>query len=221
MAQTAKISIVSWWIFALMSLFLWYRNLSYDRSVSIYFFILSLIQLIEYGVYSGGDPQQAGTALYIILWLQCLVLAIGVFVFIKSYDDIYQTTTKNIIKTISSWYLIIYSAVFLIALVSMFASNNSYSINIRDDGNIEWMSNGSEILGNWNWLYIIGMIVPFILLFGFFGWADIGIACIILYIILSALYVGYFYNPYEFNSMWCYYALIIVFLVWIFGMFSG
>ena len=75
-------------ILALMSLFLWYRNQRYDRALSVFIFTLAMVQLIEYGIHSGADPEQSGRALFITLWLQCLVLAIGVYIFINDNKDL-------------------------------------------------------------------------------------------------------------------------------------
>jgi len=113
MSWNAKSSIVSWWILALMSLFLWYRNEKYDRALSVFIFTIGLVQLIEYGIHSGTDPTQSGRALFIILWLQCLVLAIGVFIFIKSSTDPDNPSiTENVVNIIAGWNLFLFAIIF-------------------------------------------------------------------------------------------------------------
>jgi hypothetical protein len=74
-----------------------------------------------------------------------------------------------------------------------------------------------SLLGNWGWLYLIGIFVPLILIFGYYMWADLGIAILILYGILSAAYVLVNYQPNAFSSMWCYLTVGFAFLAWVLG----
>lgn len=218
MCYTAKASIISWWILALMSLFLWYRNEKYDRALSVFIFTLGLVQLIEYGIHSGTDPNQSGRALFITLWLQCLVLAIGVFLFINgSVDTDNPTLTENIVHVISGWNLFLFAIVFVVALVLSFTSESTFSGAPGKSGHIEWYMNGGPLLGNWGWLYIVGVFVPLILIFGYYMWADIGIAILIMYGILSAAYVLSNYPTNAFSSMWCYLSVGFAFLAFFLG----
>jgi hypothetical protein len=218
MCYTAKASITSWWILALMSLFLWYRNEKYDRALSIFVFTLGLLQLIEYGIHSGSDPHQSGRALFITLWLQCLVLAIGVFIFIDGVKDTNNPTmTENIVHTIAGWNLFLFAIIFVVALILSFTSGNTFSGAPGSSGHIEWYMNDGPLLGKWGWLYIIGIFVPLILIFAYYMWADIGIALLILYGALSASYVLVNYPPNAFSSMWCYLSVIFALLAWTVG----
>jgi hypothetical protein len=218
MCYTAKASITSWWILALMALFLWYRNEKYDRALAIFVFTLGLIQLIEYGIHSGTDPHQSGRALFIILWLQCLVLAISVFIFIdgmRDHDN--PTITENIVHTIAGWNLFLFAIVFVIALVLSFTSGSTFSGAPGQSGHIEWYMNGGSLLGRWGWLYLIGIFVPLILIFAYYMWADVGIAILIIYGVLSAAYVLATYPPNAFSSMWCYLSVGFAFLAFYVG----
>ena len=223
MCYTAKASITAWWILAMMALFLWYRNEAYDRAIAIFVFTLGLIQLIEYGIHSGADPMQSGQALYITLWLQCLVLAIGVFIFIKSTIDNTDdpTLTENIVATIAGWNLFLFAVVFIVALVIALSSESSFSGAPGSSGHIEWYKDGGFILGRWGWLYLIGLFAPLILIFAYYTWADIGIAVLILYGVLSAAYVLANYPLAAFSSMWCYLAIGFAFLAWMIGIIPG
>ena len=215
MCFTAKASVSSWWILALMSLFLWYRNEKYDRALSVFVFTLGLIQLIEYGIHSGTDPHQSGRALFITLWLQCLVLAIGVFIFIDgSKDPDNPTMTENIVHTIAGWNLFLFAIVFVIALILSFTSGSTFYAAPGSSGHIEWYMNGGPLLGKWGWLYLIGLFVPLLLIFAYYVWADIGIALLIMYGILSAAYVLANYPLNAFTSMWCYLSVIFAFIAW-------
>lgn len=218
MCYSPKASITSWWILALMSLFLWYRNERFDRALSIFVFTLGLVQLIEYGIHSGTDPHQSGRALYITLWLQCLVLAIGVFIFIRSSKDPDNPSlTENIVHTIAGWNLFLFAIIFVVTLVLSFTSDNTFSAAPGPSGHIEWYMNGQPFLGKWGVLYLIGVFVPLILIFAYYMWADVGIALLILYGVLSATYVLATYPPAAFSSMWCYLAVGFAFLAWFIG----
>lgn len=218
MCFTAKASITSWWILALMSLFLWYRNEKYDRALAIFIFTLGLIQLIEYGIHSGADPNQSGRALFITLWLQCLVLAIGVFIFINSSKDPDNPSiTETIVNTIAGWNLFLFAIIFVVALVLSFTTGSTFSGAPGPSGHIEWYMNEGPLLGKWGWLYIIGIFVPLILIFAYYMWADIEIAILILYGILSATYVLANYPTNAFSSVLCYLTVGFAFLAWFLG----
>lgn len=222
MCFTAKASVTSWWILALLAFFLWYRNERYDRALAVFVFTLGLIQLIEFGIHSGADPSQSGQALFITLWLQCLVLAIGVFIFINSMQEgVNSTLTQNVVHTIAGWNLFLFSIIFVVMLILSFTSYATFSAAPGPSGHIEWymIRNGERepILGNWGWLYLIGLFVPLILTFGYYLWADAGIAILIIYGVLSAAYVLVNYPPEAFTSMWCYLAVFFGFLAWTIG----
>lgn len=221
MCFTAKASITSWWILAMMALFLWYRNEKYDRALSIFVFTLGLVQLLEYGIHSGTDPNQSGRALFITLWLQCLVLAIGVFIFInesRNRDVNHNhTTTENIVHTIAGWNLFLFAIVFVVSLVLSFTSGNTFSGAPGSSGHIEWYMNDGPLLGKWGWLYLVGILVPLLLIFAYYMWADIEIAILIIYGILSAAYVMSNYPPNAFSSMWCYLSIGFAFLAFFLG----
>lgn len=216
MCYTAKASVTSWWILAMMSLFLWYRNEKYDRAISVFVFTLGLIQLIEYGIHSGSDPSQSGWALFITLWLQCLVLAIGVFIFTKTHGDT-NNTYQKLAFDISSWNLFFFAIVFVIFLILSFTPGYSFSGTPGSSGHIEWYTNNGPLLGKWSWLYLIGLFLPLFTIFLFYAFADLSIAILILYGILSALYVLCNYKPEAFSSMWCYLAVGFAFLAWFLG----
>ena len=218
---TATDSITSWWIYAMMSLFLWYRNEKYDRALSVFLFTLGLTQLIDYGIYSSVNPKQSGRALFITLWLQCLVLAIGVFLFVKHEKDKGNPSiTENIVQIISGWNLFLFAIVFVIALITSFTSSDSFSGNVNEFGNIIWTRDGGNILGKYGILYVIGIFLPLFLIFAYYLWADIGIALIILYGALSACYVFINYQPSSFIHTWSYFSIGIVFLAWLSGIIS-
>jgi hypothetical protein len=77
--------------------------------------------------------------------------------------------------------------------------------------------NGGPLLGNWGWLYVVGLFVPLILIFGYYMWADMGIAILIMYGALSAAYVLANYPISAFSSMWGYLSIGFAFLAFFLG----
>lgn len=200
----------------MMSLFIWYRNERFDRALAIFVFALGLIQLIEYGVHSGVSPGQAGQALFLTLWLQCLVLSIGVFVFIKGARDPDETSTReNVVSLISGWNVVLFAVVFLAAVIYSFTAN--FSAAPGPSGHVEWYTNGGAFLGRWGWLYLVGVFGSLFLLFAFYNFADLSLAILILYGLLSFAYVARNFERQAFTSMWCYFSVGFAFLVWFLG----
>jgi hypothetical protein len=214
-----------------MSFFLWYRNQNYDRALAVFIFTLGLIQLIEYGIHSGTDPSQSGRTLFIVLWLQCLVLAIGVFVFINDMRDRefntdnarsniapYATTTQNIAHTIAGWNLFLFGIIFVIGLILTFLPQNNFHAGLNQEGHVEWYMNDESILSQWGWLYAIGIFVPLFLIFSYYMWADAGIAILIIYGALAVAYVLSHYPVTSAGSMWSYLSVGFAFLAWYLGL---
>lgn len=220
MCFSAKASVSAWWILALLALFLWYRNDAYDRALAPFVLALGLIQLIEYGIHNNANGSQGGKALFITLWLQCLLLAIGVYIFIKV--ELAKNGTdigagKKFLETLAVMNLILFSVIFIIALIYTFLSSAQFSAVVGASGHIEWYRNGHALMGNVGILYIIGVFVPLFLIFWYYGFSNIGIALLIIYGILSAAYVITNYPPEAFSSMWCYLAVGFAFLAWMIG----
>lgn len=215
---TAKLSISSWWILALMSLFLWYRNIKYDRALSVFIFTLSLVQLIEYGIYSGADPTQSGRTLYISLWLQCLVLAIGVYMFIgsnKPKDN--PTVTQNVVHKVAGWNMFLYAIIFVVCLILSFSSEINLYATVGKDNNIYYYQNGSKMFNKWGWLYLIGIFLPLFFIFIYYAGEDLEIAILLLYGVFSLAYVTCNYNISTFSGLWCYLSVGFAFLCWFLG----
>ena len=219
MENEAKVSIVAWWLLALISLFLWYRNLEYDRALAVYIFVLALIQLIEYAVYSGAKGPQAAKAMYVALWLQCLVLAIGVFVFTlvskgQSNLENYQVYSSFL----AGWGVFFFGVVFLGVLGTVFFGDDSFNAQVID-GQIVWTRNGQTFLADWGWLYLIGFFLPLVVLLFFYAWNNVGLYLLLLYGVLVCSYVLLVYPPAEHSQLYAYLSVGFAFLVWMLGMF--
>lgn len=219
MCFSAKASVSAWWILALLSLFLWYRNENYDRALSVFVLTLGLIQLIEYGIHNCADGSQGGKYLFLTLWLQCLVLAIGVFIFIKMSvaGSAGDGNNRKYLELIAGLNLIFFAVIFVIALIYTFFGTAQFSALVGSSGHIEWYRNGGGLMNNVGILYLIGIFVPLFLIFWYYKFANLGVALLILYGILSAAYVVLMYPPEAFSSMWCYLAVGFAFLAWMVG----
>lgn len=215
MNNAAKKHIMSWWILALMSLFLWYRNKSYDRMFSVFVFTVGLIQLIEYGVVSGANSSQAGDAIFMTLWLQCLVLAIGSYIYLHHNSEIDLSSSK-IFSVVSGWNLFLYSIIFVIALLTiLFNSESRYTVEVNKHSEISWYNWKKEnILGSFWWLYLIGVLTPVCLVFAYYSCVDLGLATMIVYGIISAAIVLFSYPIDSMFSTWSYLAIGFAFLAW-------
>jgi hypothetical protein len=147
-----------------------------------------------------------------------LVLSIGVFLFINgSYDPDNSTTTAKVVKIISGWNLFLFAVIFVVALIMSFTAGWTFSGAPGPSGHIEWYMNDGSLLGKWGWLYLVGLFLPLCLIFAYYAWADISIAILILYGILSAMYVVANYPSSAFSSMWCYLSVGFAFLAWVLG----
>lgn len=229
----AKESVCNWWILALLALFLWYRNIRFDRVIALFIFTLGIIQLIEYAVYCGASGKQAGAALFVTLWLQILILAICVFVFVKNANN-NSTEPHKLIESVAGFMLMIFSVVFVVVLLIALLDYGSFRVveqwGIREDGSkytyTEWTHTDGEqranfLIGHFGWLYIVGLITPFLLLFAFFAWSNVTISALLLYGGLSAVYVLAYYPIGAFPSMWAYLGIGVGFLAWVIGLVPG
>lgn len=180
---------------------LWYRNNSYDRVISAFVFVLGMVQLIEYGIYNSMDENQGARLLFIVLWLQCLVLAVGVYM-----------TQKTLASSLLLWVFIV---IFAVAVIySMFSFDDTFfdGANIRS-----WFTDKSTSLGSLNWLYMLGIIIPFIILLSYTDWSSIVLWILVIYLIVAFIVLSMLRSS---ISIPCYIAIGFVFLAWIMGIFA-
>lgn len=213
MRLNSKSSITTCCLLIFLALFFWYRNQRYDRALAIFIFTLGLYQLIEYGVRSGSNPSLAGHSLFIVLWLQCLVLAIGVYVFINdSIRSEPPAVGRQIIHTIAGWNLFLYAIIFVVGLIYSFGPMLNLETRLDPHGNLEFEMPHT-------WLYMVGIFVPLFLIFGYYMWTDLEIAGLILYGALSAAYVLANFPRSNFISLWNHLTIGFAFIAWFMGMF--
>lgn len=220
MYETAKTSILSWWILALLALFLWYRNIQYDRLCALLAFTFALLQLLIYGAHSGANLQQVSRALYLTLWVQCALISIAAFIFIKTQYEIYGDTDELLLN-LALGNMVIFCTIFIVALCLLYTQEPDFTVDVVDDGTLLWgtaNSGTTSLLGSWWWLYALGLIIPFILLAWYYSWANIGIALIILYLILAMIYSDFYYHESIFG-LYGYLSVGLIFIIWFVGMF--
>jgi len=76
MCITAKASISAFIIILFMSVMLLYRNALFDKEIASVAIIISLIQLVEYGIHTKVlNSSLGGKLLFVILWLQIAVFS--------------------------------------------------------------------------------------------------------------------------------------------------
>jgi len=206
MAYSIKSSLLGWWFLLIMAIFLWYRNYKYDRIMAAVAIILGLFQLIEYGIFNNMDRHQGGKLIFSILWLLLLILAMSTLIFVKN--------------TLALAWLVIIATVFLFAIIYAFISDGSNFGVDRSENYLIWTREGRGILHGLEWLYIMGIIVPVILLFNYYKWEELGLYVIIMYIIISFLVIWYLFDSSVFGRVWVYSLVGIIMIAWFIGIFN-
>jgi hypothetical protein len=112
---------------------------------------------------------------------------------------------------------VLFAAVFLVALLYSLVGDAQFQAQVGASGHVEWYKDGGFLLGSWSWLYLVGIFVPFLFLLSVYHWANVGIWLLLLYGVLSAIYVRYAFPPVAFGSMWCYLSIGFAFLLWMVG----
>lgn len=235
-----KESLIHWWLLAFIALFLWYRNNYYDRIFAVYFFVVALSWLIQYGFLSGASDQQSGNSIYIILWLQCMVLAIGVFTYLRNHQPTLMDPHQRTATYLSGINLFVYAVITLIAILYIVFGQTRHVLEVNGggvgggvggggvglggEGGISWTTNGTDtILGPWyvNVIYILGIMIPLILLFVWYEFKDFGLLLLMVYILLSIMLALWQSSP-QFLPALNYYMIGFAFVTFMIGIdFSG
>ncbi len=205
MAYSVKSSLLGFWIVFILAIFLWYRNYKYDRIMSAIAIILGLFQLIEYGIYNNMNPHQGGKLIFSVLWLLLFILAMGTLIFIKS-------------STALIWMIII-ATVFLFAVTYAFTSEENTFNVVRDGEYLLWTRENSGILNGLEFIYILGILVPILLLLIYYRWEDFGLYVIVIYLFVSFIILWYLFESRFLGSLWVYSLIGMIMLIWFIGMF--
>lgn len=204
MCFSQKESIIAFILIVVVVIVLWYRNYCYDRLLAAFLFVVGLVQLVEYLRHRLLiSPSTGGRLIFIILWLQTLVLAIGTYLYLRT--------------PLSLIWAIAFSLIFLWALYDMMTSH--FSVHIGSSGHMEWTQNGSKMLGSLGWLYLAGLFVPFLLIQCHEHWRSVGLWILLAVTIIAAIAVYVIYPNIAFPSLWCYAAVAVAFTAYLIGAF--
>lgn len=205
MCMTEKESILAFVIIIFISILLWIRNIKYDRVMAALFVVISLIQLTEYFYHARMiDSSTGGKSIFLILWLQVAVLALFIHIY-------YKTRLTKV-------WLILFALIFIIALFYAYGHNFDVS---TDCGHLVWSQENTRgtILGASGFIYILGLFIPMLMVLYYSDWQDTGMWFILTVLLLTVLFVRYYYPKIVFTSLWCYSAVAVIFAAWLAGAF--
>lgn len=198
LCNNIKIFLISWWIFLLFTILLWYRNYSYDRIWAPYLLVLGVIMILQYGYLAGGNSQQIGRLIFLSIWLSLLVLAIGTMVMASNRFSFFT--------------LMIVALVFLI---SIFVSFSDESLDLEG---YQWYLHVED----WIWLYVLLFTLIIISMLISFG-RQVGLIIIYLYFLASLLGVYFYYvktSRYVVYTYWFLWLVGLPFIIWLLGLSS-
>ncbi len=213
MCYSAKSSLSAWIIITVIAVLLWYRNYAYDRILAAFVIALGLIQLIEYGIHNDMNSEQGSKLLFVILWLQCFLLSVGVYWYSRQLDTF--STLGPLVM------LIVFTVILAVAIIYVLCTSVTFEAYVGSSNHIEWYRNGQALMGSWGIVYLIGIFVPLFILLCYSGFTSLSLYILIGYGILSALLVYFMYPLAAFSSMWCYVSVGFVFLCWMVGIFGA
>lgn len=202
MEISAKNHLIIWCVLVIISLFLWYRDNLYDRIISILIFFIALVELVQYGIQSGADVNTSNKIIFVLLWLQCFMLALAVFVFFKNNEN-------KLYRNFSTAIMFIFGIILLISILFVIIANPDFS------------NNQGNLLGYFNLIYIIGLILPLIILLSYYNYSNIGLIVLICYIILLAGIVLLKFDIDHFNTYYNYFLIVIAFITFVSGMITS
>lgn len=220
MCISLRESALAFAIIVVIVIVLWIRNARYDHLLASVLFVVGLIQLAEVFYYLGYDPGRVGLSIYIILWLQPLVLAIAMYCYFRT--------------PLTLFWLVLFIVVFVVALIytgtfSVGKNSSNYLVWRRKPSSLSpettisdrpfWSKNGGALLGNWGWLYLVGIFIPFLIVEYYSNWRDIGLWLVLATLVLTAIIVYFVYPKVSFPSLWCYAAVAVAAVAYLQGAF--
>jgi len=206
MCLTAKESSMALAVLIYISLLLYIRNNKYDRIVAALFIVISMIQFIELLYHTKNiSSENGGKSLYVILLLQPVILATGLYFHFKSNFTL-------------AW-LGVFLGIFIGGLI--YSSTISFSVT-KQYGHLVWSRKNKKgifnnILGI---LYLLGLFIPFFIIQYYNNWKNVGIWILLSSLILSSIFVVIVYPDVCFSSMWCYSSIFVIFTAWLIGAFD-
>lgn len=206
MCQDARSSFMAFWLLMTIAVLLWYRNERHDRAISPFLAAVAGIQLIEYGIHRGFlESDVAGKLLYLILWVQVFLFAIGVYFHNRDAP--------------SKFNALLYTGILITVIVFILTTGDRFTAKKGCSGHLEWNHSGNTILGYWSWLYVLGLFIPLLLLLANRQWHDGGLWILLTTLFASCVVVALLYPGLQFPSLWCYSAVAFAFVAWLIGAF--
>jgi len=197
--QTAKTSLSTFILLIVVGFFLWYRNAETDRLLAVLIFTASLFVLLEYGVRSTANPDQSGRILFILLWLQVAMLAIGSWMRLNTQ--------------LSAAVAIAFTIIFGVALLYAMSTTEPFGADLTPNGWIEWTRDGHTLLGNTTLLYFLGLFLPLLLLA--VEDSSTGLTFLFAYLVVSTMLIYTYSTQSTFLSIWFSSWIIFAFLAWL------
>lgn len=215
MCYTAKESAISFGLLTLFSILLWNRNIGSDRVFSPFIFTIGLIQLAEFFIHKKMYVETMPKFLLLILWLQLITFSWSSLYYLKSFSK-----NKGLIK-VTRTISIIFLIIFIGHLFYLINTNNKYeAVKKTPSSHLEWTCNRGSILNGWDWVYGLGLFIPFFLILHAKNWKDKKVWLLLIGGLLSYIFVKMYVPGRMFASMWCYSATFFAFLAWSVGIFD-
>jgi hypothetical protein len=124
---------------------------------------------------------------------------------------LYYGYNVSLASTLLLWVFIV---IFAVAVIyAMFSPDDTFfGGDLRS-----WFTNKPSLLGDFNWLYMIGIIIPFIILLSYTDWSNVGLWILTIYLIIIFIVVSSLSSS---ILIPCYAAIGFAFLVWLLGIFN-
>lgn len=223
----AKTCLIAWWVAAIISFLLWYRNYTYDRIIAGVIFILGLLQLVQYGCYSLMNPVVAGRITAILIYILVIVFLIGVLIYTGA-------TTLIIVTAVICFMfgLLLFDIYFghrdfrtFTPSVEGEAGIRSPIISTYTGNGVQWLqSNGGAMFNILEIsLFIFAAVLAWVYLMSYYNWKDVGLYIIAIYIIIVAIYAEALSHEKiaHSGSRTLQYLIGIVLIVWLIGVFKA
>lgn len=204
--------LIDWWLLIFIAFLLWYRNYEYDRFISIFCIMSALVNLIQYGVYSGMDAAEAGTWIYVLLWAQIIALAIACHVYVNEPISAIYLTIISIISTFFIMYSFCSTNKFFATCEGWFQIERTNQTDCTDQIDNKDKNEEYNILGNWWWVYLLGIIIPFLLI-GYY--INSSIFFFILYGLIIAIYILCNADWYNWGPTFFLFSIGFAFITWL------
>jgi hypothetical protein len=193
MCYDAKTSITTFGFVSILCVYLWYRNSPYDRAISLILFYVTLVQLIEFILWTnlGENPvnKTVSSIIPIMIFSQPLVIAFIMWFFKAGwYTEAYKYIVYLCLILLPLWYIIDTST-----------AKTPYT-TVGPTGHLVWPSSTGDKDSIHVGLSTLYLFMALFLL-GSFKKPSIAIALTTGYAI-SWFYYKYYYDR-DFSTLWC------------------